>query len=162
MDPARAFEALKEVFPRSAGATHERIGALLRHEGVDAVFMLQPILILERGRLQTTPVERALFDFNVKGYLPNYEAFMQLATPWIAQWEATMAQRVGASFLDLTRIFHGVSGQVYTDYCHLTPHGTEVLAGTIQPHVAALIRARQQRSPSRPSSAAAPRPKDPV
>jgi len=146
MDPEREFAGLKQVFPRSAGATHERIGVLLRHEGVDAVFMLQPILILERGRAQATPVEKALFDFNAKEYLPNYEAFMHLATPWIAQWETAMAQRVGGTFLDLTGIFDGVSGQVFTDYCHLTPHGNEVLAAAIRPRIAALIRARQQRA----------------
>jgi lysophospholipase L1-like esterase len=57
-----------------------------------------------------------------------------------------MAQRVGATFVDLTGIFDGVPGQVFTDYCHLTPHGNEVLAAAIQPRVAALIRARQQRA----------------
>jgi lysophospholipase L1-like esterase len=146
MNPEREFAGLKEVFPRSAGATHERIGVLLRHEGVDAVFMLQPILILDRGRSQMTPVERSLFDFNAKEYLPNYEAFMHLATPWIVQWETGMAQRVGGTFLDLTGIFEGIPGQVFTDYCHLTPHGNEVLAGAIQPRIAALIRARRQRA----------------
>jgi len=146
MDPERAFASLKEIFPKNAGATHERIGVLLKHEGIDAVFMLQPILILERGRSQTTPVEHALFDFNAKEYLPNYESFMHLATPWIVQWETGMAQRVGATFLDLTPIFNDVPGQVFTDYCHLTPHGNEVLAAAIQPRIAALIKARQQRA----------------
>jgi lysophospholipase L1-like esterase len=146
MDPEKEFAGLKQVFPRSAGATHERIGVLLQHEGVDAVFMLQPILILERDRAEATLVEHQLFDFNVKGYLPNYEAFMHRATPWIVQWETAMAQRVGGSFLDLTGIFDGVPGQVFTDYCHLTPHGNEVLAAAIQPRVAALVKARLART----------------
>src|SRR6185503_18224098 len=117
--------------------------------------MLQPILILERGRSQATPIERALFDFNEKEYLPNYEAFMQLAIPWIVQWETDMAQRVGATFLDLTPIFRDVPGQVFTDYCHLTPHGNEVLATAIQPRIAALIRARQQRAAAKGQPVAA-------
>jgi hypothetical protein len=71
---------------------------------------------------------------------------MHLATPWISQWETAMAQRVGGTFLDLTGIFDSVPGQVFTDYCHLTPHGNEVLAAAIQPRIATLIKARQLRA----------------
>jgi len=152
IDPQARFAAVQQVFPRSAGATHERIGVLLRHEGIPAVFMLQPFLILERERPTATPIERRLFEFNVSSYLPNYEAFMKLATPWLAEQERAMAQRVGATFLDLTAAYRDVPGQVYTDYCHLTPHGNDVLAGIIAQHITPLITTRlAQRPPTRRS-----------
>ena len=144
IDPAKSFAGLQEVFLRSAGKTHDRIGALLQHEGVAAVFMMQPMLVLERDRATATPVEKRLFQFNVDSYLPNYEAFIKVSAPWLAQQEQAMAQRVGASFIDLTGAFKTVPGQVYTDYCHLTPHGNEVVAGVIEQHITPLIRARMQ------------------
>jgi len=162
IDASRQFAALHEVFPRSAGKTHERIGALLQHEGVAAVFMLQPMLILERDRSTATPIERRMFEFNVQSYLPNYEAFMKLSTPWLATEESRMAQSVGATFIDLTGAFKNVPGQVYTDYCHLTPHGNAVVADTIAQHITPLLRARLAgQAPTaaareRPPRAAAP------
>ena len=157
MDAEKNFEGLREVFPRSAGKTHERIAALLRHEGVDAVFMLQPMLILERDRASATPIERRMFDFNVQSYLPNYEQFMRLSAPWIAARESEMVQREGASFLDLTGIFKGVSGQVYTDYCHLTPLGNDMLAAAVERHVTPLIRSRMARTGNGVTQAGQPR-----
>jgi len=159
IDAQKSFAALQAVFPRNAGKTHERIGALLQHEGVTAVFMLQPMLILDRDRATLTPMEKRLLDFNVQSYLPNYEAFMKLSTPWISSWETTMAGRVGATFIDLTGAFKNVPGQVYTDYCHLTPHGNEVLAGIIEQRITPLVRARMaQRGLAAPATAPATAP----
>jgi lysophospholipase L1-like esterase len=146
IDAPVEFQKLQTVFRANAGKTHERIAALLRHEGVDAVFMLQPMLILERDRAQATAIERRMFDFNVASYLSNYEAFMRLATPWIAAEEAAMAARMGATFLDLTAVFKDVPGQVYTDYCHLTPLGNDVIAARIAEHVVPLLTTRLQAS----------------
>jgi lysophospholipase L1-like esterase len=140
MDSQREFAGLQQVFPRSAGKVHERIGVLLQHEAVQAVFMLQPQLLLERDRTTMTPIERRLFEFDAQSYRPNYERFVQLATPWLAEQERQMAQRVGATFIDLTSAFKNVPGQVYTDYCHLTPHGNDVVAGIIAQRIAPLIQ----------------------
>lgn len=142
INPDQRFTALQEAFPRSAGRMHEYIGRLLQQERIPAVFMLQPMLILERERTTGTALERKLFEFNVRSYRPGWERFMRLSTPWIIEQEQAMASRVGATFIDLTTAFRGVEGQVYTDYCHLTPLGNRVLAGIIAQHVTPLLQAR--------------------
>ncbi len=73
MDVDRAVAGQERVFMRNALKMEERSGLILRNEGVVPVFMLQPLLILERNRPGMTGVERELFDFNVSSYLPNYE-----------------------------------------------------------------------------------------
>jgi lysophospholipase L1-like esterase len=158
IDTRREFEKLQTVFRANAGKTHERIAALLRHENVQAVFMLQPMLILERDRAEATPIEQRMFAFNVESYLPNYEGFMRLAAPWIVGEEAAMARRMGASFLDLTGVFKGVKGQMYTDYCHLTPLGNEVVAAAIATHITPLLSARIAAPPRQPGGGARPTP----
>ena len=147
IDPQNMFTSLKDVFPRNAGAMHEYLGVLLAHRGIDAVFMLQPMLILERDRATATPIEKELFAFNVQSYLANYESFMKLATPWIVEQERAMAQRVGAGFIDLTTAFRGVAGQAYTDYCHLTPLGNEVVAGIVADSIVPRLNKRLASAP---------------
>ena len=51
-----------------------------------------------------------------------------------------MAQGVGAQFIDLSVAFREVSGQVYTDYCHLTPFGNQVVARLIAGRIVPMIR----------------------
>jgi hypothetical protein len=131
---------LQQVFPRNALEMHERTALILRNEGVRAVFMLQPLLILERDRPTQTDIERRLFEFNVSSYRPNYEDFMRRAAPWVASQESLMAERTGTAFLDLTGIFKHAPGQVYTDYCHLTPLGNSVLADSVAARILPMIR----------------------
>jgi lysophospholipase L1-like esterase len=47
-----------------------------------------------------------------------------------------MAENVGATFLDLTDVFDGVDGQVFTDYAHLTPLGNRLVAARIAERIA--------------------------
>lgn len=150
-----AMAALRATFPQNALKMLERIGLILRAEEVHAVFMLQPLLILERDRAGMPPIERELFAFNVSSYRPNYEALMHRAVAYIRQAEDTMAARVGGTFLDLTRTFAGVDSQVYTDYAHLTPLGNRLVAERIANHTLAMIRADLER-PVRGSQRDAP------
>lgn len=136
-----ALQGLEDVFPRSALAIDRRIGLILRDAGVHAVFMLQPMLILERERKPMPPVERKLFDFEVASYLPNYETFLRRAVPYVSARERAMADAVGALFLDLTPIYATVPQQAYTDYCHLTPFGNSRLANVVAARILPLIRA---------------------
>src|SRR5260370_40416116 len=99
---------------------HRRIGLILPDVKFTTVFMLQPMLILERDHKPMPLMERKLFEFNVAAYRPNYEAFMHQAVPYVRSQEEAMARQVGAHFIDLTQIYDGVPQQVYTDYCHLT------------------------------------------
>ena len=141
MNVERTFARLHETFPANALVTQERTGAILQHEGIPTLFMLQPLLIMERDRPGMPEMERRLFDYNVESYLPNYEEYMHLAVPYIAEQQAAMAARVGADFLDLSSPFDGVEAQVYTDYAHLTPLGNELIAQQIAARILPRIRA---------------------
>jgi hypothetical protein len=122
----------------------ERCGLILQNEQVIPVFMLQPMLILERDR-RLTDVERRMFEFLVKSYLPNYEAFITRAVQYVRTRETEMAARVGGAFIDLTGIFKDVDGQIYTDYAHLTPEGNKLAALFIADRILPLIRQRAAR-----------------
>ncbi len=139
IDVERAMKGLHQVFPRSALAMHRRIGLILRDARVTAAFMLQPLLILERDQKPMPPIERALFEFDVSSRPTNYEALMHAAIPYIREQEEKMARDVEAHFIDLTRVYAGVPQQAYTDYCHLTPLGNEIVARHIGERLLPLI-----------------------
>src|SRR5688572_3693724 len=63
MNVERSVANLEQVFPRNALATQRRIGLILRDAGVVPVFMLQPMLILEREHKPMSEMEQRLFDF---------------------------------------------------------------------------------------------------
>lgn len=140
LDVDAALASLRATFPENALKMHERIGLILEAEDVDAVFMLQPLLMLERDRPGMPPIERELFDFNVESYRPNYEEFVHRAVPFLVSSEEAMAERVGADFVDLTRMYDGVNAQVYTDYAHLTPLGNRLLAERVARTILPRIR----------------------
>jgi lysophospholipase L1-like esterase len=135
-----ALAGLRATFPRNALAMHERSGLILEAEDVHAVFMLQPLLILQRGRREMPPIERRLFEFNVESYRPNYESFVHEAVPYLRQAEEAMAARVGGTFIDLTDVPGPVEGQVFTDYAHLTPLGNRIVAQRIADRILPTIR----------------------
>jgi lysophospholipase L1-like esterase len=140
IDVEASLTNVQRNFPANALKMHERAGAILRHEGIRTVFMMQPLLILERDRVGMPAIERALFEFNVESYRPGYEEYVKRATPFLLEHERAMAARVGATFMDLTTPFAGVEAQVYTDYAHLTPLGNRLLAERMLAHVLPGIR----------------------
>jgi lysophospholipase L1-like esterase len=147
IDIQKRMNDLRDVFPKNALKMIERIALLAKNEGIIAVFMLQPLLILERDRDGATDMEKRLFQFNVDWCRPNYEKFMHQAVEFIHEQEQKVAERTGSKFIDLTDIFDGVKGQVYTDYCHLTPLGNEVLASKVAEAIAPLIAAKLVKIP---------------
>jgi lysophospholipase L1-like esterase len=154
VDVDAAMARMTEVFPASALKMQRRSGLILRDEGVTAVFMLQPMLILERGHKPFTEVEQRMFEFNVESYLPNYEPFMHRAVEFVRARETAMAADVGAEFVDLTTIYGGVEEQIYTDYAHLTPAGNARLARVVADRIAPLIRRDLAARPDEAESAA--------
>jgi len=148
IDVEQAVAIQQRIFSANALKMEERCGLILQNEHVIPVFMLQPMLILERDR-RLTDVERRLFEFNVKSYLPNYEAFITRAVQYVRTRETEMAARVGGAFIDLTGIYKDVDGQIYTDYTHLTPEGNKLTALFIAERILPLIRQRAQSAPSR-------------
>jgi lysophospholipase L1-like esterase len=142
-----AVAGLKRNFPNNALKMHERAGLILQAENIRTVFMLQPLLILERSK-KMSEVERKLFNFNVESYSPNYEQYMLNGVPFVRAEEAAMAQRVGAQFIDLTGIYAGVSEQIYTDYAHLTPLGNRLAAERIFKEILPTVQSDVQGKPS--------------
>lgn len=142
MDVARAFGHLQEVFPRNALKMVERTALILNHERVGSVFVLQPMLIMQGNRNGAPGIERSLYAFNVESYLPGYDQFMQLAVPYVSDRVRSAVTPLGAEFLDLTYAYEGVSGQIFTDYAHLTPQGNLILAQRVAETLEPLLLAR--------------------
>ncbi len=141
--PVNVEEALaihREVFGRTALKMIDRIAVLLHHEGIRAVFMQQPQLILERERSQMPEVERRLFEFNVASWLPGWEEFIHRAVPEVSRRVAETVAKDGQTYLDLTGILRQMDGQVFTDYAHLTPEANHVLAQRVFRHIMPMIR----------------------
>jgi lysophospholipase L1-like esterase len=145
MDVDRAVASQERVFSANALKMEQRSGLILRDEGVIPVFMLQPMLILERNRAGMVGVERELFDFNVSSYLPNYEAYITRAVQTVRTREAAMAAHVGGTFIDLTQVYDTVGGQIFTDYAHLTPLGNQLAARYVAARILPLIRQAEAR-----------------
>jgi lysophospholipase L1-like esterase len=103
-----------------------QIHGILDLDGVRAVFLLQPILILTHKPL--TDSERRMFSYNLRldGPLLAYD-FEQLY-PQIATEMEAAAKSQGFSFLNLTDVFDQTSQQTFSDYCHLTSEGNRVIA----------------------------------
>lgn len=140
MEVERNLANLQEVYPNNALEMVDRTAALLQHEGVRGVFVLQPMLILERER-EMPEIERKLFEFNVESYLPNYEEYMRGAVPLVREMEKSVVEANGGMFIDATPIYRGQQGQMFTDYVHLTPEANELLAGRIQQEIEPIVRA---------------------
>jgi len=148
IDVEQAVAGQARVFEANALKMEERSGLILRREGVIPVFMLQPMLILERNRPGMAGVERRLFEFNVESYLPNYEPFIIRAVQTVRAREGEMAARVGGTFIDLTQIYEHAEGQIFTDYAHLTPLGNQIAARYVAERILPLIRPAQSQDQS--------------
>jgi lysophospholipase L1-like esterase len=142
-----AIAGLRETFPENAGKMHRRLALTLRDEGVTPVFLLQPILALESGAKPLTPVEVELRKFMLASWLPGYDEYLRRAVPYINEEESRMAAEFGAHYHDLTGIYAGVKEQVYTDYCHLTPLGNQLLARYVAERIAPLVQERIDGAP---------------
>lgn len=116
------------LFPENALAMWRRSAVMLEAEGVDALFLLQPMLMLERERPGLTDIERQLLTFDVQSWPAGREPYLRRAAPLAAQLARPVIAAAGQHFLDLTGIFSDATTQMFTDYAHLTPAGNERLA----------------------------------
>jgi hypothetical protein len=146
IDVEKAVAAHERVFGANAYKMEERCGLILQNEHIIPVFILQPMLILERDR-KLTDVERRLFEFNVSSYLPNYEPYVTRAVQYVRERMSEMAPRVGGTFIDLTGIYKNADGQIYTDYAHLTPEGNQLAARYIAERILPLIQSQPGAAP---------------
>jgi hypothetical protein len=136
------FATFQRTFPSNALAMWRRSATLLRSEGVDGIFMLQPMLMLERDRQTLTPVERQLLTFDVTAWPTGREPYIRRAAPWASDTAQRTIEATGQHYLDLTGAFRDVTFQAFTDYAHLTPEANELLARRIMPVALPLIAAR--------------------
>lgn len=138
IDVKESLPILRDVFSNNALKMLERISLILKSENVESVFVLQPMLILERERAMP-PIERKLFEFNIESWSPNYEAFIHEAVTMVASLARHAVAQNDAHFVDATRAFTGAKGQIFTDYAHLTPLGNQTLAEHIAAHVVPIV-----------------------
>jgi hypothetical protein len=136
-----ALEQLEANFRDNALAIMERSALVLQHEGIPALFALQPMLILERDRPGMVELEKRLLDFNVESTLPNYENLMRRAAPLVSRMSEEALSGLGVQYLDLTRVFWDgvVPGQVFTDYAHLTPEANQHVAETMARRIVVML-----------------------
>lgn len=139
IDVGETLPHLRTVFSNNALKMLERLALILRSEDVEGIFVLQPMLILERERAMP-PIERKLFEFNVDSWVPNYEAFSHEAVKLVASLTRKTVERHDAHFVDSTRVFTNAEGQIFTDYAHLTPLGNQILARHIAEYVIPIVR----------------------
>jgi hypothetical protein len=138
-----ALAGLRRTFSANALKMHRRSGLILLDEGITPVFMLQPLLVHQRARRPQMPeIEQKLFDFNVSSLKPNGEEYSLRATEALREIESAMAREIGAEYIDLTGIYAGAKGQMFTDYAHLTPPANEILARVVGERIRPLIAAR--------------------
>ncbi len=143
LDVPKAVAQQHTVFERNALKMIERNALILRQEGIPTLFMLQPILSLERERMARMPdIEKKLFEFNLSAWPPGYEDFIRQAVPYVAQRTRETVEPLGARFVDLTELFPTSDGQIFTDYVHLTPEGNRRVAERAADEVVALLAAR--------------------
>ena len=120
--------------------TVRQIHRLAALDGTRALFVLQPQIAVTRKPL--TSVETRLFDYWSKVDGPLYVYGFQTLYPQLSAQLTSDAQTEGYRFLDLTAVFDRTGVQTFTDYCHLTPTGNQMIADAIFDSLAASLPPR--------------------
>ncbi len=95
-------------------------------EGIKVIFALQPELILSRKPLTDSEKRLAEYHRKVSGSYVTY-----VYEQYEPEIERSLAADKRLSFLSLLDVFDGFKGQMFTDYCHLTPAGNSRVADRI-------------------------------
>jgi len=144
------FASLTVDDQRHVGAAIRRLGnythtvrqihRLAALDGTETLIVLQPDIAVTRKPM--TGVETRLFDYWSKLDGPLYVYGFQTLYPQLSAQLTSTAQTEGYRFLDLTNVFDGTGVQTFTDYCHLTPAGNQMVGDAIFDSLAASLRAR--------------------
>lgn len=130
LSPALQHRAAENM--AKAGYYAQEVGRLhnaLAYEGVLTMFVMQPELILSQKPL--TPTEKRFVDYYDQIMGPYNIYMYENLQPEIARQTTAAANAGGYDFLDTRYVFQQVSEKTFTDYCHLTPRGNELIAGRI-------------------------------
>ena len=73
---------------------------------------------------------------------PLYVYGFQTLYPQLSAQLTSAAQTEGYRFLDLSSVFDHAGVQAFTDYCHLTPAGNQIIADAIFDSLAASLSSR--------------------
>jgi lysophospholipase L1-like esterase len=111
-----------------------RLQHALEFEGIPAVFSLQPELILSPKPL--TAVEARFSDYTRQNNRRYITYMYQELSAAISRQMAESCQRNGSIFVDLGDTFKGVREKTFSDYCHLTPRGNELIAERLYQSIA--------------------------
>lgn len=141
IDVDRALENLRDNARRNWVQMVERNGLILDREGVDAIFALQPEIAFRQGKT-FSELEETIYQEMLTHWPENYIDFKNRARPVVLELLREATAGTGAHPADLTDIYGEVEGDVYTDYCHLTPLGNRVLAEHLARQVGRLLRQR--------------------
>ena len=116
----------------------QQIHNLALLDGTKTLFVLQPQIAVTRKPL--TDVESQLFEYwsKLDGRLAVYG--FQALYPQLSAVLSSGAHAEGYRFLDLTNVFDRASTQAFTDYCHLTPSGNQLVADAIFDSVSSWAR----------------------
>ncbi len=98
----------------------------LQRDGVKALFIQQPELVMDRSK-SLTDIEQALQNYlfeDVHGYAENF--FSE-----IEQGGLELHREGELPFYSFLNIFGEEQGEIYVDYTHLTPEGNMSLARTL-------------------------------
>jgi hypothetical protein len=124
----------------------ERSALILRHEQVVPVFTLQPELVFDQSKV-LSPLERQIYRELDTEWQENFVEFKNRARPVVTEYARRAAEGTNALFFDLTDIFGGIAGDVYTDYCHLTPVGNHRLAVYLGERLLPVVTEQVRRDP---------------
>jgi lysophospholipase L1-like esterase len=104
----------------------ERLYAAAAHEKIEIMFAMQPELILSQK--PATPAETRFADHyrNISGRYVTY--LYENMRPDVSRQMAASAARNGYTYTDLVDTFRQVKEKTFTDYCHLTPKGNDLIA----------------------------------
>src|ERR1700733_9398315 len=117
--------------------TVRQIHRLAALDGTEALFVLQPQIAVTRKPL--TGGETRLFDYWSKVDGPLYVYGFQTLYPQLSAQLTSAEQTDGYRLLDLTDVFDHSGLQTFTDYCHLTPAGNQIVADAIFDSLAASL-----------------------
>lgn len=145
IDVPVALVNLRDNAERNFVEMVERNSLILEHEGVYAIFALQPEIAFAQSK-PFSPLETEIYDEMLSYWPKNYIAFKNAARPIVLDYLEQAAAVGRARVLDLTDIYGRVEEDVYTDYCHLTPKGNERLAEAAAPLVLELLSRRAARA----------------
>ena len=98
----------------------------LKRDGVRGLFLLQPELIMDKSK-PLTDIERAIRNHMLlsdRGFEVNFFSKVE-------QKGKALRASDNLPFFSLLQPFSGVTTEVYTDYCHMTPSGNEILAAKL-------------------------------